>query len=94
MNDETEENKDEELNNWNSWTEEIVLEVDEELMGPDAEQEECPGRGHRRATLEATKAEREQHRLTHLPYRSWCDVCVRARGIATGHRARRRPDER
>ena len=27
-----------------------------------------------------TKEEIELHELTHLPYRSWCDVCVRSRG--------------
>ena len=26
-----------------------------------------------------SKAEREEHELTHLPYRPWCDACVRGR---------------
>ena len=33
-----------------------------------------------------SKAEREEHELTHTPYRSWCDHCVRCRGRNTQHR--------
>ena len=32
-----------------------------------------------------SKAEREQHELTHTPYRSWCEHCVRARGRNRPH---------
>lgn len=48
----------------------------------------------RRAMAMPTKEEREKHAVTHLPYRSWCEVCVAARGVATGHRQRSGPDER
>jgi len=27
-----------------------------------------------------TRAEIEEHRLTHLPFRSWCTFCVKGRG--------------
>ena len=27
-----------------------------------------------------SRAEREQHELTHIPFRSWCPHCVRGRG--------------
>ena len=27
----------------------------------------------------------EQHRVTHLPYRSWCKQCVMGRGIGKPH---------
>ena len=27
-----------------------------------------------------SRREREEHELTHLPYRSWCPRCVRGRG--------------
>ena len=30
--------------------------------------------------LEPTQQERELHNLTHLPYRSWCEICVKAKG--------------
>ena len=36
--------------------------------------------------IEPTKQEREIHNLTHLPYRSWCPICVRAKGKQTPHR--------
>ena len=32
-----------------------------------------------------SKAERERHELTHFPYRSWCDACVKGRGQANSH---------
>ena len=38
-----------------------------------------------------SKAEREEHEKTHLPYRSWCRHCVLGRGkeLPTGHAKRR-----
>jgi len=40
-----------------------------------------------------SRAEIEEHRLTHLPYRNWCEQCVKGRGIERGHfRAERDPD--
>ena len=33
-----------------------------------------------------TKAEIEEHDLTHLPFRSWCRHCVRGRGQEEAHR--------
>ena len=32
-----------------------------------------------------SRLEREQHELTHTPYRSWCEHCVRARGRSRPH---------
>jgi len=32
-----------------------------------------------------TKSEIEEHRLTHLPFRSWCPFCVKGRGVERGH---------
>ena len=29
---------------------------------------------------EPTEAEREEHEMTHIPFRSWCRHCVRGRG--------------
>ena len=34
-----------------------------------------------------TSAEREAHEATHLPYRSWCPVCVAGRRDNPSHRA-------
>ena len=33
------------------------------------------------------KQEVEDHNRTHIPYRNWCPVCVKARGKDTDHRA-------
>ena len=32
-----------------------------------------------------TRAEREEHEKTHLPFRSWCRHCVRGKGKAMPH---------
>ena len=34
-----------------------------------------------------TKAQREIHARTHLPYRVWCDICVQGRGQASPHKS-------
>ena len=39
-----------------------------------------------KAPKEPTPQEREEHNLTHLPYRSWCRHCVRGRGKSEAHR--------
>ena len=33
-----------------------------------------------------TRREREEHELTHIPYRSWCAQCVHGRGRNTAHK--------
>ena len=37
-----------------------------------------------------SRMERDQHELTHTPYRAWCPHCVRMRGRNTAHREMRR----
>ena len=37
-----------------------------------------------------TRREREEHELTHLPFRDWCDDCVCGRGKERDHRRRER----
>ena len=32
-----------------------------------------------------TRAEREEHELTHLPFRNWCGHCVKGRGVEMAH---------
>ena len=34
---------------------------------------------------EPTRAERERHALTHLPFQPWCELCVRGQGRERGH---------
>ena len=37
--------------------------------------------------------ERERHNATHLPYRSWCPVCVQARGKEDSHRKNKKKED-
>ena len=46
-----------------------------------------------RAPQRVTQAEREEHERTHIPYRLWCDVCVKARGRRMAHRSRSETDK-
>ena len=39
-----------------------------------------------------TPAEREHHNVTHIPYRSWCPVCVKCKGKEESHRAAKSTD--
>ena len=41
-----------------------------------------------RAPPRVSLKEREEHEVTHTPYRSWCPYCVRGRGRNTPHRKR------
>eukprot|EP00971_Amphidinium_carterae_P132987 2633531-Amphidinium_carterae.1 len=33
-----------------------------------------------------SKQEQDSHRLTHMPYRSWCPICVKSKGLPSHHR--------
>ena len=33
-----------------------------------------------------TTKEREDHNATHIPFRSWCPICVKAKGREEAHR--------
>ena len=54
----------------------------------DKKEEEEEGRESKSVTapLRVSKQEREEHNKTHCPYRSWCDVCVKARGMNAPHK--------
>ena len=41
---------------------------------------------HRRPAGEPADNERFEHSITHIPYRSWCSICVSARGKSDPHR--------
>ncbi len=69
---------------------ESVHEEEEEETGREAGEEleaEEEGVVHRgvRDPGQPSKAEREQHELTHIPFRSWCHHCVRGRGKTMPH---------
>ena len=40
-----------------------------------------------------TRAQKERHNLTHLPYADWCEECVRCRGRNDAHRTIKRKTE-
>ena len=46
----------------------------------------------RKGPHEPTDREVEEHQITHLPYRSWCKICVAARGVAAPHNMIERSD--
>ena len=52
----------------------------------DVGEEEAPRRRVLRDPGEPTMQEWEEHRVDHIPYRSWCPYCVRGRGTGTQHR--------
>ena len=40
-----------------------------------------------------TEEEKERHYTTHLPYRSWCPICVQARGKEDSHKSAKKKHE-
>ena len=48
------------------------------------EEESCRAVGVK-AQLKVSSAEREEHGLTHTSYRSWCTICVKAKGQKMQH---------
>ena len=43
--------------------------------------------------LRVSKKDREEHNLTHTPYRSWCKICVKMRGTNKQHRKQNKSDK-
>ena len=71
-----------------------AAEVEGEIQEEEHEIDEDQGLGHGMVTAEeeegrkavgvkgpmrVSKEEREEHERTHLPYRSWCEICVKGR---------------
>ena len=50
----------------------------------DTQQSAMPAKGIK-APQQPTEQERKTHNLTHLPYRSWCSICVESKGRANNH---------
>ena len=71
---------------WTGWTNfEEHQEFPTQLESDDEEQQQ----GTRAKTVQAPKQPTPQeileHNVTHLPYRSWCPICVQARGRQNNH---------
>ena len=64
------------------------------VLDPDAtpmqleESEETRRPKHRALPANVIKEEFDAHQLTHLPFRSWCDHCVRGKSVDDAHRPR------
>ena len=59
---------------------------------PLEESEETRRPKHRALPANVSKEEFDSHQLTHLPFRSWCDHCVRGKAVDDAHRPRIDPD--
>ena len=59
------------------------------IHGREEEEEDEEGRTAKTmaSPIVVSKREREEHELTHLPYRNWCEHCVRGRGRNMAHAA-------
>ena len=63
-------------------------ETDNDEMGDEEQEEE-----HQKARAVASpdlpsRREAEDHNLTHIPFRSWCNRCLRGRGRRSAHKRR------
>ena len=52
------------------------------------ESEETRRPKHRALRANVSKEEFDAHQLTHLPFRSWCDHCVKGKAVDDAHRPR------
>ena len=57
------------------------------VLKEDEDEEECAPVRLAPEPGEPTAEEIEQHRTTHLPYRTWCEECVMGRGSGEQHRS-------
>ena len=69
-----------------SKTESEQGEEREDEDGTDKDEEEAQEPVTRRAPKGPTKEEREKHEATHLPFREWCQHCIRGRGRNKPHK--------
>ena len=61
-------------------------EMKDEGEYQDKDEEEAQEAVTRRAPKGPTKEEREKHEATHLPFREWCQHCIRGRGRNKPHK--------
>ena len=61
------------------------MNVHEELEIPNEMEEEGRAAVGFRVLVSVSKAHKEDHELTHCPYRAWCSICVKARGQKMPH---------
>ena len=61
----------------------VEAEEEEEVEGEVDEARVAVGR---KSPKDPTKKEKEEHELTHIPFRSWCEHCVKSRARNADHR--------
>ena len=64
---------------------ETDLEEGEVHVEDESEEEDSAELKHAKDIVSPSRDAVEQHRVTHLPYRSWCKQCVMGRGIGKPH---------
>ena len=76
-----------------------VEEKVEEGSGREDEDDEMEGEGEevrvpigKKSPKDPTRKQKEEHERTHLPYRSWCEDCVRSRARNAPHH-KKAPDD-
>ena len=61
------------------------VNVQEKIEIPDEMVEEGRAAVGLRTPVSVSKAQKDEHELTHCPYRAWCSICVKARGQKMPH---------
>ena len=71
----------------------LTMEMEEDIGGYRSVEVERKGKEEDKRELrklidprKPTQEEVDEHELTHLPYRNWCPICVRAKGKELDHR--------
>ena len=76
-----------------SKTESEQGEEREDEDAADKDEEEAQEPATRKAPKGSTKEEKEKHEATHLPFREWCQHCVRGRGRNKPHKKKTEEEE-
>ena len=66
-------------------TSEGVSDHEDEEGGSEGEGEEARKSLGKKSPKDPTIRQREEHERTHMPYRSWCEDCVRSRARNAPH---------
>ena len=53
---------------------------------PDVVEDRVPKTTTRISPKRPGRAEVDEHKVTHIPFRTWCDTCVASRGLVTPHK--------
>jgi len=64
-----------------------AAEGEGEIVELDEQEDDCAPKRLVPEPGEPTREQVEDHRTTHLPYRSWCETCVQGRGAGEQHRS-------